>query len=252
MIDSHCHLDHEPLLGNLDEILKRSKNVGVEKLLTICTKDEVFSNILKLVERDPMIYGTYGIHPHEADNHNVSSTDIIKKVGINKKIIGVGETGLDFYYNNSAKRAQITSFLNHIDAAIELNLPLIVHSRNAETETFDILSKYKNTRLKILLHCFTGSSIFANNLLNLNSYFSASGIITFKKSLSLQNTFKNIPLNKLLIETDSPFLSPDPLRGKINEPSFIIHTLKKLAYLKNVEIKDLEKTTTENFNRLFF
>ena len=102
------------------------------------------------------------------------------------------------------------------------------------------------------MHCFTGSSIFANNLLNLNSYFSASGIITFKKSLSLQNTFKNIPLNKLLIETDSPFLSPDPLRGKSNEPSFIIHTLKKLAYLKNVDIKDLEKTTTENFNRLFF
>ena len=252
MIDSHCHLDHEPLLSNLEEILKRSKNVGVEKLLTICTKDENFSNILKLVERDPMIFGTYGIHPHETDNYKVSSIEIIKKVSLNKKIIGVGETGLDFYYNNSSKEAQIDSFLNHIDAAIQLNLPLIVHSRNAETETFDILYKYKNTELKILMHCFTGSSIFANNLLNLNSYFSASGIITFKKSLSLQNTFKNIPLNKLLIETDSPFLSPDPLRGKSNEPSFIIHTLKKLAYLKNIDIKDLEKTTTENFNRLFF
>ena len=252
MIDSHCHLDHEPLLSNLDEVLKKSKDVGVEKLLTICTKDESFANILKIVKKDPIIYGTYGIHPHEADNYKIPSIEIVKKVRLNKKIIGVGETGLDFYYKNSSKDAQIDSFLNHIEAAIELNIPLIVHSRNAEVETYNVLSKYKNTRLKILMHCFTGSSVFANNLLNLNSYFSASGIITFKKSLTLRDTFKNIPLNKLLIETDSPFLSPDPLRGKSNEPSFIIHTLKKLAYLKNIDIKDLEKTTTENFNRLFF
>ena len=252
MIDSHCHLDHEPILVNLDKVLKRSKDVGIEKLLTICTNNESFSNILKLVEKDPIIYGTYGIHPHEADNHKILSTEIVKKVGLNKKIIGIGETGLDFYYNNSAKNNQINSFVNHIEAAIELDLPLIVHSRKAETETYDVLSKYKSTKLKILMHCFTGSTVFANNLLNLNAYFSASGIITFKNSINLQNIFKNIPLDKLLIETDSPFLSPVPLRGKNNEPSFIIHTLKKLAYLRNIDIKNLDKVTTENFNRLFF
>ena len=252
MIDSHCHLDHEPILSNLKEVLIRSKNVGIEKLLTICTTDKKFSNILNLVELDPIIYGTYGIHPHETNNFKISKSEIINKINSNKKIVGVGETGLDFYYNNSDKTSQINSFLNHIEAAIELDIPLIVHSRNAESETFDILSRFKKTKLKILMHCFTGSTSFANNLLSLNSFFSASGIITFKNSSNLQKTFKNIPLDRLLIETDSPFLSPDPLRGKKNEPSFIIHTLKKLALLKELDVKKLDNITTNNFNYLFF
>jgi len=129
---------------------------------------------------------------------------------------------------------------------------LIIHSRNAEEETYKILSKYKNSKLKILMHCFTGSLDFAKKLLNLNAYFSASGIITFKKSQDLQTTFKEIPIEKLLVETDSPFLAPDPLRGKKNEPSFIIHTLKKLATIKNINTENLDKITTENFNKLFF
>ena len=252
MIDSHCHLDHEPILSNLQEVLIRSKEVGIEKLLTICTTDKKFSNIINLVEVDPIIYGTYGIHPHETNNFKISKSEIINKINSNKKIVGVGETGLDFYYNNSDKTSQINSFLNHIEAAIELDIPLIVHSRNAESETFDILSRFKKTKLKILMHCFTGSTSFANNLLSLNSFFSASGIITFKNSSNLQKTFKNIPLDRLLIETDSPFLSPDPLRGKKNEPSFIIHTLKKLALLKEVDVKKLDNITTNNFNYLFF
>ena len=252
MIDSHCHLDHEPTLSNLKEVLSRSKNVGIEKLLTICTTDSGFSNILDLVNRDPIIYGTYGIHPHEVKNFKISTENIVNKININKKIIGVGETGLDFYYNNSPKTLQIESFLKHIEAAIELNIPVIVHSRNAENETFDILSKFKKTKLKIIMHCFTGSMLIMNKLLNLNCYFSASGIITFKNSINLQNTFKNIPLERLLIETDSPFLSPDPLRGKKNEPSFIVHTLKKLALLKEVHFKKLDYVTTHNFNKLFF
>ena len=252
MIDSHCHLDHEIIFNNLDEILLRSKSVGIEKLLTICTTDKNFSNIIDLINKDMMIYGTYGIHPHETSNSNISSKDIIKNVRKNKKIVGVGETGLDFYYNNSDKKSQINSFLEHIEASIELSVPLIIHSRNAEKETYKILSKYKNSKLKILMHCFTGSLDFAKKLLNLNAYFSASGIITFKKSHDLQNTFKEIPIEKLLVETDSPFLAPDPLRGKKNEPSFIIHTLKKLATIKNIDTENLDKITTENFNKLFF
>jgi len=252
MIDSHCHLDHETIFNNLDEILLRSKSVGIEKLLTICTTDKNFSNIIDLINKDMMIYGTYGIHPHETSNSNISSRDIIKNVRKNKKIVGVGETGLDFYYNNSDKESQISSFLEHIEASIELSVPLIIHSRNAEQETYKILSKYKNSKLKILMHCFTGSLDFAKKLLNLNAYFSASGIITFKKSQDLQTTFKEIPIEKLLVETDSPFLAPDPLRGKKNEPSFIIHTLKKLATIKNIDTENLDKITTENFNKLFF
>ena len=252
MIDSHCHLDHESIFSSFNEILIRSKEVGIEKLLSICTTDDGFSNILNLVNKDSIIYGTYGIHPHEAKNFKISKNEIIKKVSSNKKIIGVGETGLDFYYNNSSKTEQINSFLNHINAAIELDVPLIIHSRNAETEILNILFEFVNSKLKILMHCFTGSETFANNLLKFNSYFSASGIITFKNSTDLQNTFKIIPLDRLLIETDSPFLSPDPFRGKRNEPSFIIHILKKLASIKQIDTNKLDTITTNNFNKLFF
>ena len=252
MIDSHCHLDHEPILSNISDVIKRSKDAGITKLLTICTSDDKFSNIIKLINIDPIIYGTYGIHPHESNLHKISKDQIIKNVNSYSKVIGVGETGLDFYYNNSDKKSQKISFTNHIEASIELNVPVIVHSRNAEIETFEILSNFKNTNIKILMHCFTGSYLFAKKLFDLNAYFSASGIITFKNSGELQNTFKKIPLDKLLIETDSPFLSPHPLRGKKNEPSHIIHTLSKLATLKDTNIKSLDDITSKNFDKLFF
>ena len=252
MIDSHCHLDHEPILSNISDIIKRSKDAGITKLLTICTSDDKFSNIINLINIDPIIYGTYGIHPHESNLHIISKDQIIKNVNSYSKVIGVGETGLDFYYNNSDKKSQKISFTNHIEASIELNVPVIVHSRNAEIETFEILSNFKNTNIKILMHCFTGSYLFAKKLFDLNAYFSASGIITFKNSGELQNTFKKIPLDKLLIETDSPFLSPHPLRGKKNEPSHIIHTLSKLATLKDTNIKSLDDITSKNFDKLFF
>ena len=252
MIDSHCHLDHEPLFSNLDKVLSRSKDVGIEKILTICTNIKGYSNILDIVERDEIIFGTFGIHPHETKNNFIKKEDIINNVKSNNKIIGVGETGLDFYYNNSDKDIQIESFQNHIEAASSLKIPIIVHSRSAENETYEILKKNYNKDLKILMHCFTGSSAFAEQLMPLNAYFSASGIITFKNSLELQETFCKIPNEKLLIETDSPFLSPVPNRGKKNEPSFIKFTAEKLAQLKNMKTSDLIKVTTDNFNNLFF
>ncbi len=251
MIDSHCHLDHEPLFNNLDEVIKRSKNVGIEKLLTICTTFDSFIKIKDLVKKDEMIYGTYGIHPHEAKKDKVTAKLIINEINKNKKIIGIGETGLDFFYNHSDKNDQIKSFEEHIKAAIELDIPLIIHSRNAENEMFEIFDKYKNYNLKILMHCFTGSKNFAKNLFNFNTYFSASGIITFKNTLELQETFQLIPLDKLLIETDSPYLAPEPNRGKKNEPSFVKHTAEKLANIKQTSLSNLVKSTTSNFNRLF-
>ena len=251
MIDSHCHLDHEPLLSNLDDIIKRSKIAGISKVLTICTTLNSFIKIKEIIKRDEMIYGTYGIHPHEVKNNKVSSGLIIKEITDNKKIIGIGETGLDFYYNHSEKSEQISSMEEHIEASIKLNIPLIVHSRNAEKETLEIFNNYKNEKMKILMHCFTGSKDFAIKLLDLNAYFSASGIITFKKSLELQETFKFLPLKKLLIETDSPFLAPEPNRGKKNEPSFIKYTAEKLAKIKEIHTEELVKATSLNFNSLF-
>ena len=252
MIDSHCHLDHEPLLENLDQVIKRSKNVGITKLLTICTTLDSFTQIKNIVKKDPIIYGTFGIHPHETEGSiNVNKDFIIKEVSLNDRIIGIGETGLDFFYNHSNKERQIESFKAHIEASIELNKPIIIHSRNAETETYEILKSYKTENLKILMHCFTGSTKFAKQLLELNAFFSASGIITFKNSLDLQETFKNLPLDKLLIETDSPFLAPIPMRGKKNEPSFVKYTLEKLSLIKNKTIEEMSNLTTKNFNRLF-
>jgi len=251
MIDSHCHLDQEPLFNNLDDILKRSKEIGIEKLLTICTTFESFIKIKHLVKKDDIIYGTYGIHPHEAKNDKVTTKLIIDEISNNQKIIGIGETGLDFYYNFSDKRDQIRSFEEHINASIELNIPLIIHSRNAENEMLEIFNKYKNHNLKILMHCFTGSKKFAQSMLDFNAYFSASGIITFKNSTELQETFKSIPLEKTLIETDSPYLAPVPNRGKKNEPSFVKYTAEKLANIKQISTSDLIKNTTFNFNKLF-
>jgi len=251
MIDSHCHLDHEPLFEKIDDILLRSKNVGVTKLLTICTTLNSFEKIKHLVNLDPIIYGTFGIHPHETKTNFVDKETIIKKIENQNKIIGVGETGLDFFYNHSDKKVQETSFIKHIEAALSLDLPIIIHSRNAEHETYEILDSFRNQKPKILMHCFTGSLNFAKKLLTLNSYFSASGIITFKNSTDLQNTFKHIPSEKLLIETDSPYLAPVPMRGKQNEPSFVKHVLEKLALIKNLNISDIDHLTSENFNKLF-
>jgi TatD DNase family protein len=252
MIDSHCHLDHEPLLSDLSNVLVRSKKVGIEKLLTISTSFESFSRVKELVKKDEMIFGTIGIHPHETSTNIITSKQIIENLNENPRIIGIGETGLDFYYNNSEKDRQITSFKEHIEASIESNTPLIVHSRDAEKETFDILNEYKDEKIKILMHCFTGSKEFSKKLMTLNSFFSASGIITFKNSLDLQDTFKSIPIDNILIETDSPFLAPVPKRGKKNEPSFIDFTATKLAEIKDISKEDLVKKTTENFNKLFF
>lgn len=253
IIDSHCHLDYEPMYSNLDNVIKRAHESNIKYMLTISVKDDKYDNILSITKKFTNVYGTYGIHPHEAKNHNKINKEIIlKKIKMSDKIIVIGETGLDFYYNHSDENDQIRLFEEHIKASIESSLPIIIHSRNAENSTYDILAKYsKKSNLKILMHCFTGSKKFAEKLLNLDAYFSASGIITFKNSNDLKETFKSIPLEKVLIETDAPYLSPEPLRGKSNEPSNIVYTAKFLANLKNVEFNTFCEKTTKNFLRLF-
>jgi len=253
IIDSHCHLEYEPLSFNLEKIISRANNDGVKSMLTISTTDKSLEKILKITSKFDCVYGTYGIHPHEAKNHkNINSDIILQKINLSKKIIGIGETGLDFYYNHSEKKDQIKSFEEHIEAAQKSKLPLIVHTRSAETDTFELLKKKKKEKdFKILIHCFTGSRDFAFKILDLNAFISASGVITFKKSHDLALTFKDIPNNRILVETDAPYLAPIPLRGKPNEPSYIIHTVKFLSELKKVSFEDFSKITTDNFYELF-
>jgi len=251
--DSHCHLDYADLYDHLDDVIKRAELNNVEYMLTICTTLKSLEKIQLIINKYKNIYGTFGIHPHETSKHlNIDKNFILSIKRKHDKIIGVGETGLDFYYNHSDKNIQKESFIAHIEAASELDIPLIVHSRNAERETYEILkSEVKNSNLKVLMHCFTGSKDFAQKLLNLNFYISISGIITFKNAAELAEVVSFIPINKLLVETDSPYLSPLPHRGKTNEPSFIIHTIEKISKIKSIKINEVEKITTENFKKLF-
>ena len=253
IIDSHCHLTYEPMLSALSDTVKRANEDGVKYILTISTEDKSFNNILKIISSYKCVYGSYGIHPHDAKNHReIKCNDIIKNIEKSKKIIGIGETGLDFYYNHSEKKDQISSFNEHIQAAQESGLPLIIHTRSAEKETFEILNEaLKKKKFKFLIHCFTGSKNFAFKLLDLGAYISASGVITFKKSFELANTFKEIPVNRILVETDAPYLAPVPLRGKPNEPSYIKHTVKFLSNLKKTTFDEFANITSKNFIDLF-
>ena len=253
IIDSHCHLEYEPINSSLKEVINRAFKNGVEYLLSISTTNESYDKIITIVENYKNVYGTYGIHPHETNNYkNLTSLEIIKKASLNNKIIGIGETGLDFYYDHSDRNIQKKIFIEHIKAAQNLNLPLIVHTRSAEDETYEILKiEKKNKDFKILIHCFTGSKIFALKLVDLGCYISASGVVTFKKSKELAETFLTLPNDRLLVETDSPYLSPEPLRGKTNEPSHIVHTVNFLANLKGIDAKSFAETTSSNFFKLF-
>ena len=253
IIDSHCHLDYSNLYEDLDEIIKRAEDNNVKYLLTICTTLESFEKIKLIINKYKDIYGTLGIHPHETEKYtNVDSKFITKLKKKYQKIIGIGETGLDFHYNHSDKNIQKKSFIEHIHAACELNVPLIVHSRNAEVDTYEIIkSEKKNSNLKVLMHCFTGSKDFAKKLIDIGCYISLSGIITFKNSQKLLDAVSIIPIENLLVETDSPYLSPHPYRGKPNEPSFIVHTVDKLSNIKNVPLDSIIKNTTQNFYKLF-
>ena len=252
IVDSHCHLDHSPLYEKLEEIVNRAQLIGVKFLLTISTSLNSFEKVKIIISKYENIYGTIGIHPHETKDHvNVDKKKLLELKGINNKIIGIGETGLDFYYQNSNKLVQKKKFIEHIEAAIELDLPIIVHSREAEIDTLNILKDFSSKNPKILMHCFTGSSNFSKKLLDLGAYISLSGIITFKNSIELQKTASTIPMDRLLIETDSPFLAPVPKRGSTNEPSFIKYTALKLAKIKNISYNDLIVYTSNNFIKLF-
>jgi len=253
IVDSHCHLDYDILYNDLKSVVKRASQNNVNLLLTICTTLESFNKIKFIVDKYPNIYGTFGIHPHESKNFLSMNFDlIIKYKNEHKKIIGIGETGLDYHYNYSDKSVQKKIFIEHIKAAKKLDIPLIVHTRKAETDTFDILKEYmKDNKLKVIIHCFSGSRSFAKKLINIGCYLSISGIITFKNSEELEEAVSFIPVDKLLVETDSPYLSPAPNRGKSNEPSFLTYVIDKLSEIKKMDKNIIASNTTNNFKKLF-
>jgi TatD DNase family protein len=251
IIDSHCHLDYEPLIDNINQVLLNAKNNNVTNLLTIGTSLESSKKVLDIVNKYPNVYGAIGIHPNSTSGNLEKLDDILVLKKKNKKIIAFGETGLDYFYKHSEKSDQILAFEKHIEFSIAENVPVIIHTRDSEDDTISIIKKYyKET--KFLIHCFTGQLNFAKDLLNLNCLISFSGIITFKKSNDLRDVVKYVPLERMLIETDSPYLSPDPFRGKSNEPANVKIVAENVALIKEVSFEEVCNLTTKNFKNFFF
>ena len=251
-VDSHCHLNYKGLIEDQDGVIARAGEAGVSAMLNISTRESEWDDIIATATKKPNIWASVGIHPHEADGHpNVDTEKLVAKAA-HEKVVAIGETGLDYYYDKSDRDQQRTSFRAHIAAARETSLPLIVHTRDADADTGVILAEEMGKgAYSGVIHCFTASREFADVALGLGFYISISGIVTFKNAKDLQAVTVIIPEDRLLIETDSPFLAPVPHRGKTCEPAFVANTAQFLADLRDVSVEHLAATTTANFYRLF-
>lgn len=251
-VDSHCHLNNPKLIEHIDDILARAHNRGVTSLLTIGTQLREVPTLQKIASHSN-VYFSVGVHPHEVETQGIPSVgQLISLVG-HPKAIGLGETGLDYYYEHSPRDPQKKSFRHHIEAAVSLDIPLIIHSREAEEDIIATLREFPLHTMTHpgVIHCFTGTAGFAQTVLDMGFFISISGIVTFKNTETLQTIVKTIPLNRLLIETDAPWLAPIPYRGKTNEPAFVVHTAEKIAELTNQSLVDTARITTNNFFDLF-
>jgi TatD DNase family protein len=248
LVDSHCHLDFAPA-EERGEIVARARRAGVGTLLTISTKIAEFPTVRAIAESDPEIWCSVGIHPHEAASEGDEAVAQLVTLTGHPKVVGIGETGLDFHYEHSPRARQEAVFRAHCAASRETRLPLIIHTRAADAETAAILAK--EGTLTGVLHCFSSGRALAEKALDLGLYISLSGILTFKNAEDLRAIARDIPLDRLLIETDAPYLAPVPLRGKLNEPAFITHTAARLAEIKGIAVEELGRITSANFFRLF-
>ena len=252
LVDSHCHLDFPDFGPEVDEVVARAHAAGVGLMVTISTKVSEFDRVRAVTERFPHVFCTVGIHPHEAASEPETDTAALVALAQHPKVVGIGETGLDYFYEHSPREAQQRNFRAHIAAARETGLPLIVHTRDADEDTAQILDEEMGKgAFPGLLHCFTSSSQLAEKALELGFYISLSGIVTFKNAVELRETAAAVPMERLLVETDAPYLAPVPKRGKRNEPSFVVHTAARLAEIKGVTAAELAEATTANFLRLF-
>ena len=252
LIDSHCHLDFPSLIEDLDGVMKRAAAAGVGRMVTICTKLSEFDRVRGLAERHQRVYCSVGIHPHEAAAEKAVTAEELVALARHPKVVGIGESGLDFYYNASPREAQERQFRTHIAAARASGLPLIVHARDADAEMAAILrEETERGAFGGVMHCFSSGPALAEAALRLGFYLSLSGILTFKNAEGLREIAAKAPLDRLLLETDAPYLAPVPLRGKRNEPAFVRHTAERLAEIKGLELAEVARRTTANFDRLF-
>jgi TatD DNase family protein len=251
-VDSHCHLNYKGLIEDQDCVIMRARAAGVSAMLNISTRESEWDAVIALAETEPDIWATVGIHPHEADSHVEMDTEKLVARSMHPRVIGIGETGLDYYYDHSDRVQQRKSFASHIAASRDTGLPLIVHTRDAEVDTLDMLqNEMGKGAFTGVIHCFTASAEFGRAALELGFYISLSGIVTFKNALDLRAFTSEIPADRILIETDSPFLAPVPHRGKPCEPAFVCDTAKQVAGLRDIPINELAQQTSDNFYRLF-
>ncbi len=252
LIDSHCHLNY-PALADTAGVIARAKEAGVMLMQTISTKRSDFAEVKRLAESYPEIYCSIGVHPHDAGDHEDISESELLEAATHPRVIGIGETGLDFYYEHSPRDIQTELFRRHIRVARALDLPVIVHSRDADAETVAVLKQEheEGGPFRFLIHCFSSTQYLSDESVKLGGYISLSGIITFKKSQALRDAAATVPLDRLLVETDSPYLAPEPHRGQPCEPAYTAYTAKKLAEIKAIPLDEVTNVTTENFFRLF-
>lgn len=252
MIDSHCHLNYKGLVEDQAGVIARARAAGVTGMLNISTREREWDAVIGVAEQEEDVWASVGIHPHEADDHSNIDTARLVAAAAHPKVVAIGETGLDYYYEHSDRVQQQTSFRAHIDAARQTRLPVIVHTRDAEEDTAEILRQETGQgAFTGVIHCFTASDAFADIALELGLYISISGIVTFRNAQALQETARRIPGDRLLIETDSPFLAPVPHRGKVCEPAFVGDTARMLADLRGISVEELAEQTSRNFYDLF-
>ncbi|WP_375287481.1 TatD family hydrolase [Sphingomonas sp.] len=252
LADSHCHLNYKGLAEDQQAVLARARARGVTAMLNIATRESEWDDVLATAEREPDVWATVGIHPHEADQHpHVNTAELVERAR-HPRIVGIGESGLDYYYDHSDRARQQASFRAHIAAAREAGVPLVVHTRDAEADTMALMDdELGKGGFAAVLHCFTGSADLARWGIDRGFYVSLSGIVTFKSARDLQETAMGLPLDRLLIETDAPFLAPVPHRGKTGEPAFVADTAAFLAELRSEDVEQLKTVTANNFHQLF-
>jgi len=252
LIDSHCHLDFPDFADELDQVVARARDAGLVRMVTICTRVRKFDQVLAVANRFDDVYCSVGTHPHNSHEElDVTANELIK-LASHPKVVAIGEAGLDYFYSQEHAEAQAQSLHLHIDAARQTNLPLVIHSRDADQDMGDILSaEMKKGAYPALLHCFSSGRELMEHGVDLGLYVSMSGILTFKRSEELRAIAKDVPMDRLLVETDAPYLAPQPFRGKRNEPAYVAHTCEILADVKGVSIEEMRTITTQNFFRLF-
>jgi TatD DNase family protein len=252
LIDSHCHLDFPELETELDAVLARARSAGVGAMVTISTHVRGFDTLKAIIEAHPNIFGSIGTHPHNAaEERGITAAELVK-IARHPKVVAIGEAGLDYHYDHSPRDVQKQSFRTHIEAARETGLPLVIHAREADADIASILEEeYAKGAFPFVLHCFTSGPDLARRGLALGGYLSFSGVITFKNAAALRDIALSVPADRLLVETDAPYLAPEPMRGKTNEPAYVAHVAARLASLRGMSQSDIARLTTENFFRLF-